>query len=283
MPPIEIATDSARDGRKFACAVIIPAADCPCAQVEAVRPQIRDDDCLVAVWNGPRTGTHDCSRNVLRSSAAVWLEYPTRMGAAAARNIGVDWLSGRAEVLAFVDSDDIAYDNWLAELREGLARDELDLAGGVIEVFSGGRWRVIRPQVDFWYRQAVDTSVCAITREAWQRLGGFSTRVGTCEDTDLAWRAAEIGLRVDIVPTAVVRFTLRHGAAEFRQRVAWGRSSVALLRAHDLPLSRHLPTLRGLISHKRSCGLASSPLIAGLGQFAWQWVGRVLDARSNTP
>lgn len=281
-PPIQVATDNARDGSEFACAVIIPAADCPCAQVEAVRPQLRDDDCLVVVWNGPRPGTHDCSANVLQSSAAVWLEYPARMGAGAARNMGVEWLSGRVEVLAFVDSDDIAHDDWLAELREGLAHDELGIAGGVLEVFSGGHWHVVRPELDFWHRQAVYGSNCAITREAWQRLGGFSTRVGTCEDTDLAWRAADIGLRIDIVPTAVVRYTLRHGAAEWRQRVTWGRSSVALLRAHDLPLSRHLPTLHGLISHKRSHGLATSPMIAGLGQFVGQLVGRILDTGSNT-
>lgn len=283
MPPIQIATGRARDSRKFACAVIIPAADCPCAQVEAVRPQLRDDDCLVVVWNGARSGTHDCAANMLQTSAAVWLESPTRMGAGAARNTGVAWLCGRAEVLAFVDSDDIAHDDWLPELREGLARGQLDLAGGVLEVFSGGHWRVVRPGSDFWYRQAVYGSNCAITREAWQRLGGFSTRVGTCEDTDLAWRAAGADLRIDIVPTAIVGYTLRQGAAEWRQRVTWGRSSVALLRAHDLPLSRHLPSLRGLISHKRSHGLARSPIIAGLGQFAGQLVGRVLDARSNTP
>ncbi|MGZ4526228.1 MAG: glycosyltransferase family 2 protein [Mycobacterium sp.] len=259
--------------------MIIPAVNCPCTQAEAVRAQLRDDDCLVVVWNGPRAGAHDCSANVLQNSAAVWLEWPTRMGAGAARNMGIDWLCGRAQVLAFVDSDDIAHDDWLPELREGLARDQLDLAGGVLEVFSGGHWHVVRPGLDFWYRQAVYGSNCAITREAWQRLNGFSTRVGTCEDTDLAWRAADIGLRVDIVPTAVVRYTLRLGAAEWRQRVTWGRSSVALLRAHDLPLSHHLPPLRGLISHKRSHGLASSPIIAGLGQFAGQSVGRVLDAR----
>lgn len=262
--------------------MIIPAAGCLCAQLKAVRPQLQDDDCLVVVWNGPRPGAHDCSANVLQSPAAVWLEYPARMGAGAARNIGVEWLSGRADVLAFVDSDDIAHDDWLAALRDGLAHNELDLAGGVLEVFSGGHWHAVGPGVDFWYRQAIYGSNCAITRQAWQLLGGFSTRVGTCEDTDLAWRAAEIGLRIGIVSTAIVRYILRHGAAEWRQRVTWGRSSVALLRAHGLPLPGHLPTLRGLISHKRSHGLASSPIIAGLGQFAGQSAGRILDARSKT-
>lgn len=282
-PLAQVVTDSARDGGKFGCAVIIPAAGCPCAQVEAIRPQLADDDCLVVVWNGPRTGAHDCAASVLRNSrsAAGWLEYPAKMGAGAARNMGAEWLSGRAEVLAFADSDDTAHDDWLAELRKGLANGRLDLVGGGLEIFSGGQWDVVLPGEDFWYRQAVYGSNCAITREAWQRLGGFSTRVGTCEDTDIAWRAVGIGLRVGIVPTAIVRYNLRHGAAEWRQRVTWGRSSVALLRAHSLPLSRHLPTLPKLISDKRSHGLAASAVIAGLGQFAGQLAGKVLDARSD--
>jgi len=182
-------------------------------------------------------------------------------------------------VLAFADSDDTAYHNWLSELRESLASGEHKLVGGVLEVVSQDGVRRVEPGLDFWYRQAVYGCNCAVTREGWERLGGFSPGVGTCEDTDLAWRAGDIGLHVDVVRTAVVRYSLRHGWAEWRQRAVWGRSSVALLRAHDLPLSRHLPDLRGLIQHKRSVGFASSPLIAGLGQFTGQWVGRLCDGR----
>jgi hypothetical protein len=87
-------------------------------------------------------------------------------------------------------------------------------------------------------------------------------------------------LRVELVESAVVGYALRSGWAEWRQRVTWGRSSVALLRAHRLPLSGHLPTLRGLVGHKRSHGFASNPLVAGLGQFAGQWAGRLFDRRA---
>lgn len=273
-PAIQRATDGARERAHFACAVVIPSVGCPCAQVEAVREQLHADDCLVVVANGPRFAAHDCAANLLRAGAAAWLECPTSIGAGAARNMGGAWLAGRADVLAFLDADDVAHDDWLAQLRDGLVAGELDVAGGVLEVFSSGRWHVVQPGVDFWYRQAVYGSNCAVTREAWQRLGGFSTRVGTCEDTDLAWRAAGLDLRVDVVVTAVVRYTLRHGITELLQRFTWGTSSVALLRAHELPLCRHLPTLRGLIGHKRSHGLASSPVLAALGQFVGQSIGR---------
>lgn len=265
---------------EFDCAVVIPAAGCMCKQVEAVIPQLRDADCLVVVWNGPRATTHDCSKTVLRDGATVWMEFSTRLGAATARNCGVQWLNGRARLLAFVDSDDIAYDDWLSELRKRLSSGESDVVGGVLEFVSGGRTRRVAPDLDFWYRQAVYGSNCAVTRQAWELLGGFSPNVGTCEDTDLAWRAGEAGLRVDIIPTAVVRYSLRIGWAEWRQRVMWGRSSVALLRAHDLTLSRHLPKLTGLVLHKRSTGFASTALVAGLGQFLGQWVGKLHDGRS---
>ena len=236
---------------------------------------------MVVVWNGPRPGSHDCSAGVLLDHAAVWIEFPTRLGAATARNAGVEWLGGRARVLAFLDADDIAHHDWLAELRSHIVHRRSDVVGGVLELVTRDGTRSVEPGVDFWYRQAVYGSNCAVTRECWERLGGFSPGVGTCEDTDLAWRAGEMGMRVDIVLTAVVRYSLRQGWAEWRQRVTWGRSSTALLRAHDLPLSSHLPDLRGLVQHKRSHGLATSPVIAGIGQFAGQWIGKLFDAPSR--
>jgi cellulose synthase/poly-beta-1,6-N-acetylglucosamine synthase-like glycosyltransferase len=238
---------------------------------------VDDGGCLIVVWNGPRTASHDCCRRALAGGAAIWLEFPDRLGAAIARNQGVAWLAGRARVLAFVDADDIAHPDWLSRLCEPLTSGDADLAGGSLELTSQGRTYTVEPGRDFWHRQALYGSNCALTRESWARLGGFRSGVGTCEDTDLAWRAGDLGLRITLVKTAVVRYALRHGWAEWRQRVTWGRSSVALLRAHDLPLSRDLPNLRGLVGHKRSHGFASSPLVAGLGQYAGQWAGRLLD------
>lgn len=272
-----IATEGVKEAISFDCAVVIAAASCVCSQVDAVSPQLRMHDCLVVVWNGRRPNGHDCSTSVLKTRNSVWIEYQHLLGAAGARNLGVDWLDGRAKMLAFVDSDDVVRPTWLSGLVEPLSSEESDVVGGVLEVFTQGRVRLVSPGTDFWYRQAVFGSNCGLTLGAWERLAGFSTNVGTCEDTDLAWRAGEIGLRVAIIDRAVVRYSLRRGLAELRQRFTWGRSSVALLRAHDLPLSHHLPSLLGLIRHKRKHGLASGPTVAGLGQFAGQCFGVVFD------
>jgi Glycosyltransferases, probably involved in cell wall biogenesis len=261
----------------FDRAVVLPAASCVCRQAAAVKPQLRAADCLVVVWNGRRPASHTCATTVLRDGMAVWIEFPTRLGAATARNYGVQWMNSGAHILAFADVDDVVHQNWLSELCAPLVAGEADLVGGVLEVVSGGRVRTITPGQDYWYRQAVFGGNCAITSEAWKLLGGFSAHVGTCEDTDLAWRAGELGLRVRVVPTAIVHYSLRQGIQEWRQRVVWGRSSVALLRAHGLALSRHLPSLPGLVRDKRVGGFASNALIAGLGQFVGQWWGRLFD------
>lgn len=281
---VSTTTEADALGDEFGIAVLIPATDCPCEQVEAVRPQLAGDGCVVVVWNGHRpAASHDCSSRVLAEGAAVWLEVPERIGAAAARNRGVAWLGGRARLLMFVDADDLVHPDWLEHLREPLMSGSVNVVGGCQELESDGRAYTFTPGVDFWYRQALYGSSIALTRASWERLGGFHSDVGTCEDTDLAWRADEIGLRVELVPAALVRYRLREGRrAEWLQRVKWGRSSVALLRAHDLPLCRHLPTLRGLVGHRRSHGFAANPLVAGVAQYFGQCVGRLLDRRRPT-
>lgn len=278
-----VRTTAAFEGGRggFACAVVIPAAGCTCAQVQEVRTQLGPTDCMIVVWNGPHAVDHECSLAVLRSGSAAWLDFPERLGAATARNLGVHWLDGRARMLAFVDADDAVQPGWLSELRAPLADDRYDVVGGALRVTSRGRTCVLEPGVDFWHRQALFGCNCAMTAACWERLGGFSPGVGTCEDTDMAWRAAGAGLRVGVVSEAVVGYALRAGRAEWRQRMTWGRSSVALLRAHGLAPSRHLPGLISLIRHRRSNGFASSPTIAAFGQFAGQWIGRLGDSPSR--
>ena len=209
--------------------------------------------------------------------SGVWIEHKTLLGAARARNSGVRWVAGRADVLAFADADDVAELGWLSALKKAVIVDRFDVIGGVMRVYNRSGEQVILPGKDFWYLQSVYGCNCAVSRSAWAVLGGFRPNLGTCEDTDLAWRAGECGLRVGITEAAVVVYTLRRGMAEFRQRVRWGRSSIALLRAHGLAVGEHWPTLRGILRNLRANGFATSALLAGFGQFVGQCVG-VLSA-----
>ena len=127
----------------------------------------------------------------------------------------------------------------------------------------------IFPGVDYWHAQALFGGNLGMTGNAWQILSGFDSRFRCCEDTDLAWRAAEAELRVEVVPAAVVEVDLPSILVEFRQRLLWGRWAVHLLAEHGLG-GTHLPSLRDLLAHKRSMGFCRRPCVATIGQ----WVGQ---------
>lgn len=248
--------------------VVIPAAACPCAQVERVRSQLAASDRLVVVWNAP-PGKHDCASLVTSDPSCSWVETTTGLGSALARNVGVRTLEGAARVFAFADSDDRVTPSWLESLIGPLLDGSADVVGGVLRMQRDRQGTTIFPSVDYWYARALFGGNLAVTSDAWQILAGFDSRFRCCEDTDLAWRAAAAELRLKVVPAAVVEVDLPSILAELRQRLRWGRWAVHLLAKHGLD-GTHLPSLRDLLGHKRSTGYCRHPSVAATGQ----WVGQ---------
>ncbi len=248
--------------------VVVPAATCPCAQVERVRRQLAASDRLVVVWNGP-PGNHDCASLLRGDPSCCWVETTTRLGSALARNVGVRALDGAVQVLAFADSDDRVAPSWLESLTRPLLDDSADIVGGALRIQGIHGDTTILPGVDYWHAQALFGGNLAVTHAAWQTLDGFDSRFRCCEDTDLAWRAAEVGLRVEVVPTAVVDVDPPSIPLELFKRVRWGRWAVHLLGKHGLG-GEHLPSLRDLLAHKRSIGYCRNPSVAAIGQ----WIGQ---------
>lgn len=200
----------------------------------------------------------------------TWVSIKGSCGAGRARNLGAKVLDREgAKILLFCDADDCASSTWVAELARPLLQGSADLTGGALRIRSHGRVRMILPKIDYWYRQALFGSNVGITYEAWRKLGGFDESLACCEDTDFAWRASNMGLRIQIVPTAIVDYSLRSPVQEFQQRFRWGRSSMQLLRKHSVS-SSHLPGLRSLFLDKSSTGFATIPIVAALGQ----WLGQ---------
>lgn len=254
-------------------AVVIPAAGCcVCPQIRAINQQLNERDRLSVVWNGPRPIGHDCLSTVISMPRVAWLEFDQRIGAARARNAGAAWFGSEFRLIAFADADDVVVPDWLRAIKYGVLADGIDVAGGPLLVRRRGATALVVPGADFWHRQAIYGCSCAVSRPAWERLGGFRSDVGTCEDTDLAWRAGEEGLRVEILDTAKVVYQLRNTWGEMGQRYWWGHSSIRLLRAHGLPLRHHWPTLLGLIHNYRRTGFARNCVLAGAAQFFGQCV-----------
>jgi glycosyltransferase involved in cell wall biosynthesis len=186
---------------------------------------------------------------------------PRAGGPAAARNDG--WRAARASLVAFTDDDCVAEPGWLAALvdaarvhpgavvqgRTDPNPDELDRLGPFSRTLAVRR---LGP----WYQ----TCNILYPRELLERLGGFDATAYSGpggEDTDLAWRAIELGretvfaadarvfhavgrvgplgkLRVAWRWTESMRVFARHPElrrAELKRRVFWKASHYLLLRA----------------------------------------------------
>lgn len=264
--------------RTFRIAVVIPARTCPYRQVVSVLSQLSSKDRLVVVL-APELSLarkrHKC--RAIRRDLVTWVSAERSCGAGWARNLGVKALEGETKALLFCDADDCVGPTWLAELARPLLDGSADLTGGALRIRSrSGTQTVIIPKVDYWHRQAVFGGNMGITYEAWCKLGGFDESLTCCEDTDLAWRASNLGLKIQVVPAATVDYSLRSPIQEFRQRFRWGKSSVQLLQKHSVSPG-HLPGLWSLFFDKRSTGFATSPLVAALGQ----WSGQCLESLRN--
>jgi glycosyltransferase involved in cell wall biosynthesis len=253
--------------------VIIPAHSCPCRQALKVAAECKQGDRLVIVANGfPRATA--CRDHLSHNPVVTWVERAEPLGPARARNLGTEVVAG-AEALLFCDADDEVEDGWLTALADPLLNDSADVAGGPLRLVSNFRNEVlVAPAADYGYRQALFGGNVGVTHRAWTLLKGFNESLLCCEDTDLAWRSAGHGLRIEIVRDAIVRVALKSPIKEMAQRFRWGTSSVDLLLAHAVGLE-NLPSLRILFHDKKSSGFASVAILAALAQWSGQCARRL--------
>lgn len=183
------------------------------AAVSSVMSQSYPDFELVVVDDGSTDGTLDIACSF---SGPIHVVTQDHAGVAAARNSGVAMATG--ELIAFCDSDDFLFDDYLQALVSVYDRHGGIVAGNVWYLFPGGvsrlqkRHRGRYPHPSEQRRAILEQNflpiMCVFSRTMWEELGGFSPDLMWAEDWDFWMRAIFAGHRVTHQPRplALVRW-----------------------------------------------------------------------------
>jgi len=190
----------------------------------------RDQYEVVVVDNASTDGSEDAVRELAEEfpvPLAVVAE--PRLGVAHARNAGI--AAAQGDIVAFIDSDALAEEPWLAGLVAAFDDPAVVCAGGPVRLrFEGGRPRGL-PEVAQLRLSACDQGpiardirspawLCganiAFRRDVLASLGGFRAELGrrggrpaSGEETELCLRIERSGGRIRWVPGAVVHHRIR--------------------------------------------------------------------------
>lgn len=157
-----------------------------------------------------------------------------------ARNVGVAAAEGH--VLVFCDGDDVVDDGWLEALVDGLAEH-----GAVSGHYDETRF--VPPSQAHWRPPATPGRLpeflghpylvsgnLAMTRKAFDAVGGFDTTLTRGEDIAMSWDLVDAGFTIDYVADAVLFYRHRAGLwPMLRQHFLYGRGMGEVLIRHGRP------------------------------------------------
>jgi glycosyltransferase involved in cell wall biosynthesis len=143
-------------------------------------------------------------------------------GVAAARNRAA--AAARADVIAFLDGDDVYEPDYLARMLQALEDDpSLGFVACDAQLFGEG---VRRPRLyseayaiqgpvtleRVLTRQVNIFTAAVVRRSAFESAGGFDTNLRVAEDLDLWIRLLALGWKGAVVPVPLVRYRRREGS-----------------------------------------------------------------------
>ncbi len=231
--------------------VVIPAYNAAATldpQLAALAPQCADIDVEVIVAdNGSTDATRSIAERWADRMPVRVVDASARRGASAARNIGVG--AARGDFLAFTDADDVVSDRWLRAYDA--LDDRVELAGGPVVYFRASepapRWATgvaDEPPVQLGFLPyAVGTNI-AMSRAAFERVGGFPEDWPPAEDVVICWRLQLDGIPLHYATDAIVwkrrRATMR---GTMREYYWYGRRDPELMREFDVKRAHRQPPL----------------------------------------
>lgn len=188
----------------------------------------------------------------------------------------------RGDAFLFCDADDVVAPGWVSALAEALEKH--DLVVGAIEMQTLNQYTRPNPYtrnakvpcLNFLPRAAGGNF--AVSREAFEAVGGFSQGFSRCEDVDISWRLQLRGYSLHDALAAVVYYRDRTTLwAIWKQGVSNGQAYVNLYRhfaAYGMPRSSMRAVLR-----KYARLIKKVPRLWGTDRYAQvRWVRQVGDS-----
>jgi mycofactocin system glycosyltransferase len=191
-------------------------------------------------------GSRDASAAVAKEYGAVVVPSGgTGRGPAAARNAGAQVATG--EILAFIDSDCTASEEWLLELLPAFDAAQTAAVGGLVDGMCResaiDRYEAVMSSLSLGKRERSGSSgddtfylpSCnlLVRRAVFARAGGFKDGMHVGEDVDLTWRLRDQGWTITYLPKGRVYHEHRSSARSFMsRRFDYGTSEGTLQRLH---------------------------------------------------
>ena len=165
--------------------------------------------------------------------------------------------AAKGAVFITCESDDVLGEGWLATMVE--AMDGAHFIGSAIDDYKLNSTDLIRPGEGMQTREAgfanfigplklpFAVGACiGISRELWEKVGGFDEEIGHLWDIDISWRAQLAGYDLKFVPDALMYYRQRttfkgrykqgkmYGSSSSRIVAKYGRRSVFRYLAFNL-------------------------------------------------
>jgi GT2 family glycosyltransferase len=222
--------------------VVIATRDRPvrlAAALEALRAQTIGAERfqVLGVDDGSGPETRDLLSRLEDDGPRLQVIHLAGVGPAAARNAG--WQAARAPLVAFTDDDCEPTSTWLESILAVASASPGAIVQGVTTPIPRESELLRRPfsrtrlieERNPWF------ATCNIVypRELLERLNGFDELFPEAlgEDTDLAWRAIEMGTPTEFASGAVVQHAVEDlGAAGFMRHALRGADAVYAFRRH---------------------------------------------------
>ncbi len=166
-------------------------------------------------------------------------------GQAACRNIGAE--NAHGDILAFLDADCMARENWLREIIPFFQTADVGAVGGYVDGYYKDsfldRYEEVSSSLNMGKRLLLEgdtessfyvpTANMLVTGEAFLRTGGFKDGMRLGEDVDFCWRMRSLGYTLLYVPFGGVAHKHRnHLVKMLGRRSEYGTSEAGLYRTH---------------------------------------------------